>query len=256
MKQPETPPAVSIGDEYIELVKRCVLNSIYRDSAWIRPEETASYSAERRQDGRDWPVSAHSMIGRFRLDNVHACVDDVLAHDVPGDLIETGVWRGGATILMRAVLKARGVSDRTVWVADSFAGVPPPNADRYPADAGLDLYRAGQLAISLEEVQSNFEAYGLLDDQVRFLRGWFKDTLAPAPIERLAVMRLDGDLYESTMDALTALYPKLSVGGYVIIDDYGAIEACKQAVHDFRDSNGIRDEIVLIDWTGAFWQKL
>lgn len=255
MEISEESSAASVGDDYVELVKRCVLNSIYRDSAWVNPAETAAYSAERRQDGRDWPFAAHTMVGRLRLDNVHRCVEDVLTHNVPGDLIETGVWRGGTTILMRAVLKARGVLDRTVWVADSFAGVPPPDADRYPADAGIDLYRAKQLAISLEEVQSNFEAYGLLDDQVRFLKGWFKDTLAPAPIDRLAVMRLDGDLYESTMDSLTALYSKLSPGGYVIIDDYGAIEACKQAVQDFRASCGISDKIVMVDWTGAYWQK-
>ncbi len=195
------------------------------------------------------------MIGRLRLDNLHHCVDDVLADEVPGDLIETGVWRGGATILMRAVLKARAISDRTVWVADSFAGVPPPDAERYSADAGLDLYRAKQLCIPIEEVQSNFEAYGLLDGQVRFLEGWFKNTLPKAPIKTLAVMRLDGDLYESTMDALIALYPKLSIGGYVIIDDYGAIEACKQAVHDYRESHDIQEAIVPIDWTGVFWKR-
>ena len=109
--------------------------------------------------------------------------------------------------------------------------------------------------MSLDQVKANFARYDLLDDRVQFLKGWFKDTLPHAPISRLAVMRLDGDLYESTMDALTALYPKLSPGGYVIIDDYGAINACRQAVHDFRNTHGIEDPIQEVDWTGAYWRR-
>jgi len=90
---------------------------------------------------------------------------------------------------------------------------------------------------------------------VRFLKGWFRDTLPAAPIERLAVLRLDGDMYQSTMDTLVNLYPKVSQGGYVIVDDYGAIPACRQAVNDYRAANGITEEIRDIDWTGIFWQK-
>ena len=156
----------------------------------------------------------------------------------PGDLIETGVWRGGATIFMRAILKARGVTDRLVWVADSFAGLPPPDTARYPQDEGITLHQFPQLAVPLERVQDNFRRYGLLDEQVRFLKGWFRDTLPTAPIERLAILRLDGDLYESTIQALDSLYHKLSVGGFVIVDDYGNVAACRQAVHDFRAEHG------------------
>jgi hypothetical protein len=208
-----------------------------------------------RLEGRDWPVQSHSMIGQKRLDNLHACMTDVIRHHVPGDVIETGVWRGGATIFMRAVLKAYGVTDRTVWVADSFKGLPRPNEAQYPADRGDTLWTWSELAIPLESVKANFERYGLLDAQVCFLEGWFSETLPSAPIEQLAVMRLDGDMYESTMDALRALYPKLSVGGYAIIDDYGAIEACRQAVHDYRTEMGIREELRPIDWTGVYWQR-
>jgi hypothetical protein len=195
------------------------------------------------------------MIGLRRLDNLQTCVEDVLRRGVPGDLIETGVWRGGATILMRAVLKAHGVTDRAVWVADSFEGLPPPDTTKYPQDAGIELHRFRYLAVSLEQVQANFAAYGLLDGQVRFLKGWFCDTLPACPVERLAVLRLDGDLYESTMDALVHLYPKLSVGGYLIVDDYGAVEACRRAVHDYRDRQGIRDEIQAIDGSGVYWRR-
>jgi hypothetical protein len=208
-----------------------------------------------RVEGRDWPANAHTMIGIHRLDNLHFCVEDVIARKVPGDLMETGVWRGGAAILMRAILKVNGVTDRRVWCADSFEGLPPPDPAKYPMDEKLTFSQFKELAVSLEEVQTNFRRYNLLDDQVRFLKGWFRDTLPGAPVERLAVLRMDGDLYESTMDALTALYPKVSRGGYVIVDDYGDVPACQQAVHDYWQRNGIQEEILRIDQAGVFWMK-
>ena len=154
------------------------------------------------------------MVGRARLDNLEHCIRDVLERNVPGDFIETGVWRGGSTIFMRALL--REVTDQVVWAADSFEGMPVPehNSD------GWDMSRIEQLKVSLDEGKSNFARFGLLDEQVRFLQGWFKDTLPTAPINKLAILRMDGDLYNSTMDALTNLYDKLSPGGYVIVDDY------------------------------------
>lgn len=209
-----------------------------------------------RDQGLDHSSDADTMIGMRRLDNLQTCVADVLSSQVPGDFIETGVWRGGASIFMRAILRAYGDTSRIVWVADSFRGLPKPLPSRYPADRGDRLWRMTGLAVSLEEVRENFARYGLLDDQVKFLEGWFSETLPNAPIERLAILRLDGDMYQSTMDALGALYPKLSVGGYVIIDDFGAITACRKAVADFRSANGIDEEIRHIDWTGAYWQRI
>lgn len=95
----------------------------------------------------------------------------------------------------------------------------------------------------------------MLDDQVRFIPGWFKDTLADAPVEQISVLRLDGDLYESTIQALDALYPRLSSGGYCIIDDYHALKACEQAVADYREKHGISAKIEEIDGTGVLWRK-
>jgi O-methyltransferase len=210
---------------------------------------------EVRRLGGDWPSEAETMIGIVRLDNLQHCITSVLDSEIPGDLIETGVWRGGATIFMRAVLKARNVTDRTVWVADSFQGLPKPDALNYPADAGDHHWTSDLLAVSLDQVRSNFDKYGLLDDQVRFLPGWFRDTLPTAPIERLAVLRLDGDMYESTIVALQALHPKLSPGGYAIIDDYGAVQGCRDAVHDYRTQHNITDEIIRIDSCGVFWRR-
>jgi O-methyltransferase len=214
------------------------------------------YDPELRAIGRDWPARADSMIGLARMDNIRDCIEAVIRDDVPGDLIETGVWRGGATIFMRGVLKAYGDTNRTVWAADSFQGLPAPDPARYPADAGDTFHEKGGLAVGVEQVKHNFERYGLLDDQVKFLVGWFKDTLPTAPIDELAVMRLDGDLYESTWQAIEALYPKLAPGGYCIVDDYGDLVAqCQRAIHDYRDAHGITGEIVDIDGFGAFWRK-
>jgi hypothetical protein len=195
-----------------------------------------------------------SMIGRARINNIHSLLDRVVAEGIPGDFIETGVWRGGATLLMRGFLAAHNITDRKVWVADSFAGLPAPS---HPADAGYDFSVgvAPVLAVSRDEVEDLFRRYDLLDDQVGFLEGWFSDTLPNAPIDQLALMRLDGDLYESTMDAITALYDKLSPGGYVIVDDYNDFAPCRRAITEFRESRGITSELHKVDWTAVYWRK-
>jgi O-methyltransferase len=247
---------------YLDLMKRTLSGWVYADGNMLtekrvlgQEDDIAPFDAHLREQGGDWPENAQTMIGLQRLDNLQACIEDVLVNGVPGDLIETGVWRGGATILMRAVVKAYGVEDRRVWVADSFEGLPRPDPERYPQDDRDPLYTLDELAVPLDQVKANFERYGLLDEQVRFLKGWFRDTLPVAPIPALAVVRLDGDMYESTMDALVNLYPKLSVGGYLIVDDYGALRSCRQAVHDYREAHGIHEEIRPIDWSGIFWQR-
>lgn len=231
---------------YLELIKKCILDEIY--------------DRHDNRDFRGYPIYAHSMIGKMRLDNIHRIAETILSLGVQGDWIETGVWRGGSCIFMRAILKSFGITDRVVWVADSFEGLPLPKADLYPQDVGREhLYKHAALAVSLEDVQSNFEKYDLLDDQVRFLKGWFSDTLPSAPIEKLSILRLDGDMYESTMVALTSLYDKLSRGGFVIVDDYTLTE-CNQAIHDFRRDRQINDKIHEVEMNptnrAVFWQKI
>jgi len=207
-----------------------------------------------RFEGLDWPANAETMVGIRRLDNVQHCIEMLLADAVPGDLIETGVWRGGCSIFMRAVLAAHGCTDRTVWLADSFEGLAPPDAEQYPQEFDVDLSTFDTLAVGLDQVRQNFRRYGLLDDQVRFLPGWFKDTLPDAPIERLSLLRLDGDYYESTMTALTYLYPKVSPGGFVIVDDY-QIPACKAAVNDFLEGVSEQPTMVRIDDSSVYWRR-
>jgi hypothetical protein len=254
---------------YIDLLKRCVSNYIYDDDLDLAkgqaavdpatgrpaPADAASRDPRLKYYGAMWPSRAHTMIGIPRLENIQFCVEEVLRSGVEGDLIETGVWRGGATIFMRGILKAHGVTDRRVWVADSFEGLPPADRHRHPKESTVEFHKYRELAVPLDEVRGNFERYGLLDEQVRFLKGWFRDTLPTAPIEKLAVMRLDGDMYESTMDALENLYPKLSPGGFVIIDDYNVLRACNAAVEDFRRDKGITATLSLMPVCGAFWRK-
>lgn len=239
---------------YGDLLIRCIANTIYQDMPQD-PWSGGTYAEAIRAEGRDWPSRAHSMIGVKRLENLRALTETALAEGVPGDLIETGVWRGGACILMRGLLAAHGVADRKVIVADSFEGLPPPDAERFPADAGDTHHAYRELAIPLEAVQAHFAAYGLLDSQVEFLKGWFSDTLPTLAGRRFALIRLDGDMYQSTIEALENLYDLLSPGGFVIIDDYGAIPACKTAVDQFRAERAIAEPMHEVDWTGVWWRK-
>lgn len=211
------------------------------------------FSVADRENGRAYCGYAHTMIGMKRLDNLQRCIETVVAESVPGDLIETGVWRGGACIFMRGMLEVLQDDSRRVFVADSFEGLPKPDP-QHAVDHADKHHTHSFLAIGDAEVRQNFEKYGLLDDRVVFLKGWFKDTLPSAPITALSVLRLDGDLYGSTMDALRVLYPKLSVGGYCIVDDY-ALQGCKAAIDDYRREHGILDELNEIDWSGRFWRK-
>jgi O-methyltransferase len=246
---------------------------VFRNVASRLPDWFSAVKAARQEGGIWWDVSiknpdgsngtldlrnvcefAHTMVGRKRLDNIENCLATIRKDNVPGDVAETGVWRGGAAIFMKGCLTAWGMQDRTVWVADSFEGLPIPSL---PEDAGYDfsVTKVPILAVGLEEVQENFRRYDLLDEKVKFLKGWFRDTLHVAPIRELALLRLDGDLYESTMDSLKALYHKVSAGGFIIVDDFNDFEPCRRAVLEFRELHGIKDPIEVVDWSGAFWRK-
>jgi hypothetical protein len=281
---------------YLDLLKQCLTASIYDESAWYvlgsledkRPRsfkeflkklfvnlawrkrlvivKTVPFDSElveQRKRGRGWPMFGYTMIGLHRLNNIQQCIENVIRDGVDGDLIEAGAWRGGATIFMRAVLKQYGITDRLVWVADSFEGLPKLTEaqSQHPGDLSVEVERLNSggpmklgLAVSLDQVRANFSKFDLLDDQVRFLKGWFRDTLPSAPIKKLAVLRLDGDMYQSTMDTLEALYHKVSPGGYVIVDDYNVWPHCKKAVDDFRARRGIVDRMIEIDQDAVYWQ--
>jgi Macrocin-O-methyltransferase (TylF) len=252
----ETPKA-TVADElsrtlYLDLLEDSLIGTIMKDES-IAPWQKG-YSQTSRELGRDWPKYAFTMIGKARMRNLREITETILNEGVLGDLLEAGVWRGGACIYMRGILKARGVTDRLVWVADSFAGLPPPDPEQYPADQSDVHHMVPALAVTQQEVRTNFDRYGLLDGQVCFLEGWFKDTLPKAPINQLAILRLDGDMYESTIQTLDAMYWKLSSNGFVIIDDY-ILPACKMAVDDFRAHHGITEKLEMVDGAAVYWRR-
>jgi O-methyltransferase len=275
-----TGPAPSPADLYLDMLARCLTRDLFldeevrnvnlRDWPGGEPDGLRDMLRERRWRvvrpgadhatravGNDWPPHAETMVGLARLANVRALTRTALADGIPGDLVETGVWRGGTAIYLRAILAAAGDATRTVWACDSFEGLPEADGERFPMDVPLRLHEHPQLAVGLDQVKDNFARYGLLDDQVRFVPGWFRDTLPKlaTELDAIAVLRLDGDMYESTIDALTHLEPLVSPGGYVIVDDHNGIDACREAVTDHRAAHGITAEIHHVDWTAVWWRK-
>jgi O-methyltransferase len=205
-----------------------------------------------------WNSNRLTMVGLNVLNNLQQCLEDCIKNNVEGDFVETGVWKGGCSILAHQTFK-KYQQNRKVYCFDSFAGLPKPNIEKYPVDKGDNHHTIKELAVSLEEVKNNFQKFGDLDENVIFVKGWFEETLPKNEVEKICVLRLDGDMYESTILALDNLYPKLSVGGYCIIDDY-IHHGARTAVEEYRQKHGIQQEILLADKTpGAYpvsyWKK-
>ena len=239
---------------YLDLIEAALTGVLYEDApmpAW----GFTTYDPTAREHGRDWPSTALTMVGTRRLHNFRTLIERALQDGIPGDILETGVWRGGACIMARAVLAAHGVTDRRVVLADSFQGLPPGDPDRYPADAGSEFHTFEQLAIPAATVRANFQKFGLLDDQVLLIEGFFEQTMPSLPLDRIAVLRLDGDMYSSTMAVLEGAYDKVSPGGWIIIDDYEVVWPCKQAVTDFLASRNLAPTLEPIDGVGVFFHK-
>lgn len=238
----------TVGDK--QITDEFFANGIYPTDS--KMEEVVSRQvSDDRLYGRDWPHSAHTMIGLKRMNNLHESLDYVRENNIQGDFIETGVWRGGASIFAKKYFDLYGMN-RKVFVADSFKGLPPPQVQE---DAGDPHHTIDFLRVSLADVQNNFKLYGALDENVIFLEGWFEDTLPNnTSIGELSVLRMDGDMYKSTMDVFDSCYHKVVKGGRVIIDDY-CIPNCKNAVHKFREVNSFTEEITVIDQCGIFWTK-
>jgi hypothetical protein len=242
----EPAPADRLG------VQRALRDLRYADAASFA-ELVAS-----KQDGQNFRKAvtrdAHTMVGLRRLDNIEWCAAQIFAAGTEGDFLEAGVCQGGASIFMRGLQVAYAQEHRSMWVADSFEGLPAPRSE---VDAGLDFTeeRMPWLAASLTSVQDNFRTYDLLSDQVRFVKGWFSESLAAATVGNIALLRVDADLYESTRDVLLALYDRVTPGGFIIVDDYHAFRACRTAVDEFRAGRGIADPLRRVDWTATYWQK-
>lgn len=205
----------------------------------------------KRLDGLDWPERAHTMIGIKRLNNLHNCLDIIRKNKIIGDIVETGVWRGGASIFAKIYCDLYEINKK-VFVVDSFEGLPPPE---HPEDNNDKHYTIDFLKVSLNEVKNNFSLYNCLDNNVKFLKGWFADTLPNNPeIEKIAILRMDGDMYKSTMDVFDSCYDKVVSGGQIIVDDY-CLPTCKKAVEEFRQQNKLTNPFTIIDSCGIFWEK-
>ncbi|MET1112467.1 MAG: PqqD family peptide modification chaperone [Allosphingosinicella sp.] len=231
------------------------LQRFQRDIAERQPEAFARLLAGKHQ-GTGPLRFAHTMIGLFRLSNIERCAERIFAERIPGDFLEAGVCKGGAAIFMRGLQVAHGESARKTFVVDSFEGVPPSDPAR---DAGYGLHleeaRFPWLACSEETVRDHFSRYDLLDPNVVFVKGWLADSLPGAAIGPLALLRVDVDLYSSTLECLELLYDKLVVGGFVIVDDYGFLRCCRDAVDEFRARRGVSEPIQWIDGSGIYWRK-
>lgn len=193
---------------------------------------------------------AETMLGLRQLEHMQHCIAEVLSRNIPGDFLEAGVWRGGMSIFMRACLKAFDDEIRKLYVVDSFAGLPEINRQIETFD-----WNKEDMAVSLETVKNNFARYSLLDDRVIFVKGYFSETLPHVSIGQLSILRVDADLYQSTMDVLRNLYHKLSPGGYAIFDDYRNLPDCRRAIDEFRRERNIAEEIQSIDRHAVCWQK-
>lgn len=277
------PPRDRPQDLYLDLLKRALINDLYLEDEeriyYLRrclsglaefdyqtlhnvrsryPEVHEEFLRSRREGQfpyRDIHNSGfnHSMIGRLRMDHLHRCMEIVRLENLPGDLMECGVWRGGACIFMQGYLRVFHMTDRRVFVADSFEGLPPPG-DHDSMDLSKDKFP--ELAVSRADVERNFALYDLLDENVVFLAGWFEDTLPAAPVDRIALLRLDGDLYSSTRDILVHQYKNVVPGGIVIVDDFNNIPECRAAVRDFFEARGeAMPEFERVDWTAVWWRK-
>jgi len=272
-------------NRYVWLLKRALVNLIYpehelrleylenppfkppagsrqvflRDIGRIRPDLLEEL-IDAKTDGRirnDFVTRfSHTMVGLARLDNLERCAETVFRENIPGDFLEAGVCQGGAAVFMRGLQVAFGEAHRATWAADSFRGLPQPSAEADIA-VGADFSETRQpwLSFDGEAVTENFRRYGLLDENVFLLPGWFSESLTHSPVERLAILRIDADLYQSTRDVLESLYDRVSVGGFVIVDDYGAFAPCKKAVDEFREVRGLREPLNRIDRTGVYWKK-
>ena len=259
-----------IGDDMLgyarKLYKECLLNTIlakqfgkYRLSFSIsgKKKNLRPFNESERDMGLEFPGFAVTMTGRRRLESVQEMLENIFTDNIPGDVMEAGVWRGGMSIFMRGVILAHNEGHaRLSFVCDSFRGLP---ASSLPEDLAQTWNDNLFLEVSADTVKRNFEAFGITDRNIVIVKGFFAQSMpqlrALVGERTFSLLRLDGDMYESTVDVLYQFYDKLSLGGYVIIDDYSEGFPARAAVNDFLQVHGIATLPVDIDGTAAFWRK-
>jgi hypothetical protein len=199
-----------------------------------------------------------------RLHALVTAVEHVTRAGIPGDFVECGVWKGGSMMAVARTLLKRGCSDRTLWLFDTFDGMPPPS------DVDCDLHgRSASSLLAAEDretslfwavaplaaVRYNLESTGYPAERIRYVQGRVEDTLPARAPDLIALLRLDTDWYSSTRHELVHLFPRLSPGGVLIVDDYGHWQGCRRAVDEFIEEQRIAMLLCRIDYTGRIAVK-
>jgi len=211
-----------------------------------------------------------TMAGIARMASMRRMIEDVVLHGLNGSYAETGVWRGGMTIFVTAAMQLHGLSSRPVYLCDSFQGLPLPRQGSMRAGSDAIFHTQNKmLSVGVQKVLQNFERYGINSSQVVPVEGYFVDSMPKLRSslmsrgEKLAILRMDGDMYDSTVDVLYNLYDLVEVGGLVVIDDFGwspnVMFGARDAILDFRSLHGIEGDashaVRNIDNTGAWFRK-
>jgi predicted O-methyltransferase YrrM len=191
-------------------------------------------------------VRPFTMCGNTRLRGLYRAARYVVANNIPGDLVECGTAQGGSAALMGLTLK-RLATRRTLWVLDTFEGLPPPTAE--DPDWEVAQRYTGSCRASVAEVSALFERLGILSD-CRLVKGRFQETLPAFGAQPIAVLHIDGDWYESVKVCLASLYDRVSPGGVIQIDDYGHWQGARKAVDEFMRSRSIKVDLQCLDYTG------
>jgi Macrocin-O-methyltransferase (TylF) len=191
-------------------------------------------------------VRPYTMSGNRRLRGLYAAVRHVTAEGIPGDIVECGTARGGSAALMGLALR-EAAADRTLWIFDTFEGIPPPTAA--DPDYEIAALYTGDFRGELEEVEGLFRRLGILD-RARFVKGLFQETVPRFEVPAIAVLHLDGDWYESVKICLDCLYERVSRGGIIQIDDYGHWAGARKAVDEFMADRRIVEPLRYLDYTG------
>jgi O-methyltransferase len=245
-------------DHYLTIAKNALTGDIIETPSvvpQVRQQPLAkTYNARERNMGLDWPLYGYTMIGTKRMDSLQRLLIHIVDHNVEGDFIECGVWRGGASIFARLVWNSYHQNHRVVHVADSFSGLPPSASFLDPGVWDQTPF----LEVSLEEVKRHFAHFELADAaNVKFIKGFFNDSLPVLRRERslkLALLRLDGDMYESCADIMANLYDRVSVGGAVVVDDWFGFP-CKSAIESFFSHHQQALSVERVDSLSVFFFK-
>jgi hypothetical protein len=248
-----------------ELYDRFYFFAFPRYKAWLRrryrARALARNGADREKVETVFKCLEFSLVGSQGMEATYDCTKRVLTERVPGDLVECGVAQGGSALLIGILNERFGNPPRRLWLFDSYEGLPEPTLEDYRGGKTGTHVRPlpkGSCLGTIEDVRRLlFQQHGLSDRYVQLVKGWFQDTLPVTHdrIESIALLRLDGDWYESTKVCLENLYDKVSAGGFVILDDYFSCYGCKRATDEFLASRKQEFPIVPDGRGGAYFQK-